>query len=106
MLQANSLRFSLAKTIAPAARSAATAGASSAGTQSASKRELAVVRRPAVAMQSLIRIGMLGRGPADRPLPTPKSADWPAPLAVSPVRVIVPLSVGSGALTRAIRALK
>ena len=67
MLQANSLRFSLASTMAPARRVAAIAGASFSGTQSASTRELAVVRRPAVAMQSLTPTGMPCSGPRHLP---------------------------------------
>jgi len=64
---ANSLRFALARMIAPARRRSVTRGASPAGKESASATEPAVVGRPATSMLSLTITGMPSSGPCGLP---------------------------------------
>src|SRR5437899_9395412 len=65
--QANSGRLVRPTKIAPAARRPATLGASSVGTNSASRREPDVVRSPAVHRVSLIETGTPWSGPSGLP---------------------------------------
>src|SRR5947207_11849836 len=84
---ANSSRFVLPMTIAPAARRRVTTVASYGGRHPSRMRDAQVVGTPRVHMLSLSATGTPARGPGSPPVATPRSTGSAAARAWSPITV-------------------